>query len=122
MVEQGVHDARVRVHPEHLGPIEIRVRVEGDAAQVTFHSAHGAVRDALADAVPRLREMLGASELDLAQVNIGADDPSYDEAPEHGAAAAEHDAGDALESPVEAEPKDMASRTVVRRGLVDTFA
>lgn len=122
MVEQGVHDARVRVHPEHLGPIEIRVRVEGDAAQVTFHSAHGAVRDALADAVPRLREMLGASGLDLAQVDIGADDPSYGEAPEHGAATAEYDAGDALEPPVEAEPEDTASPTVVRRGLVDTFA
>lgn len=122
MVEQGVHDARLKVHPEHLGPIEIRVRVEGDAAQVTFHSAHGAVRDALADAVPRLRELLDSSGLDLAHVDIGAGDPSHGETPEHGAAAAQHDAGDAQQPGVETESEETAPPVVVRQGLVDTFA
>ncbi len=124
MVEQGVNDARLRVHPEHLGPIEIRVRLDGDSAQVTFHSAHGAVRDALADAVPRLRELLADAGFGLDHVDIGAGDPqgfgaSGDDA--RGASVADLAAGEAgADTPAEAgEPE---RRVAITHGLVDTFA
>src|SRR5690606_5207184 len=77
MVAHGVHDARPGVHPAPQGPIEIRVRLDGDNAQVTFHSAHAAVRDALTDAVPRLRELLGAAGFGLDHVDIGAGDSQW---------------------------------------------
>lgn len=126
MVEHGVHDARVKVHPEHLGPLEIRVRVDGDAAQVTFHSAHGAVRDALADAVPRLREMLSAAGLGLEQVDIGANDPS-DGGTRDGSVpddAEDFVAAQARDADSAAEPDGgtSAANVAVKHGLIDTFA
>src|SRR5690606_14709304 len=122
MVEQGVRDARLKVHPEHLGPIEIRVRLEGDSAQVTFHSAHAAVRDALADAVPRLREMLGGAGLDLAHVDIGAGDPSHAGTPDDRLPSEAR--GTLLDAADEADVDSVerAPAAVIRRGLVDTFA
>ena len=124
MVEQGVHDVRLRVHPEHLGPIEIRVRLDGDSAQVAFHSAHAAVRDALADAVPRLRELLGAAGFGLGHVDIGAGDPQSfgtSDGQPHGTRAVDDDAGDpGAGSSVE---RDAPERIVaLTHGLVDTFA
>lgn len=124
MVEQGVHDARLRVHPEHLGPIEIRVRLDGDSAQVTFHSAHGAVREALADAVPRLRELLGAAGFGLDHVDIGAGDPQWAGTPDGHA----RDAGGAGRADVDSstevsvERDEPARAVAITHGLVDTFA
>ncbi len=34
MVQQGPQQMRLQLHPEHLGSIEVRVRLEGDGAQV----------------------------------------------------------------------------------------
>ena len=124
MVEQGVNDARLRVHPEHLGPIEIRVRLDGDSAQVAFHSAHGAVRDALADAVPRLRELLGAAGFGLEHVDIGAGDPQGFGTPDgdaRDADAVDRSAGaSSAEAPAELDEPER--RVAMTHGLVDTFA
>lgn len=124
MVEQGVHDARLRVHPEHLGPIDIRVRLDGDSAQVTFHSAHGVVRDALADAVPRLRELLGAAGFGLEHVDIGAGDPQWAGTPDGHARDADAPTRTAADSGVAASvERDAPARAVaIADGLVDTFA
>lgn len=71
MVNQGVQDARVRVHPEHLGPIDIRLRLEGDTAQLTLTASHSVTREALEQALPRLREQLGETGVQLTQANVG---------------------------------------------------
>jgi len=122
MVEHGVHDARLRVHPEHLGPIEIRVRLDGDNAQVTFHSAHAAVRDALTDAVPRLRELLGAAGFGLDHVDIGAGDSQWAGTP-YGRAEEAADPASSDSAVGASIERDEPERAVaMTRGLVDTFA
>lgn len=63
--------ARLRLNPPHLGPLEVRVVVQQDQASVAFLSQHAAVREALEQAVPRLREMLGQQDLQLVQVDVG---------------------------------------------------
>lgn len=69
---QGVQRAQIRLNPAHLGPMEVRIQVQNDQATVHFTSAHAVVRDALEAALPRLREMLGASGVELVNVDVSS--------------------------------------------------
>lgn len=70
MVKQERQIAELQLNPPHLGPLELRVTVDRDETSIAFSTPHATVRDALEAALPRLREMLGASGLTLGQVNI----------------------------------------------------
>lgn len=73
MVKNETQSAELRINPPDLGPVEMRVTLNGnDQASVSFASPHAAVRDALEAAFPRLRDMLGANGLTLADVNVSA--------------------------------------------------
>jgi hypothetical protein len=69
-VAQNIHAANLRLNPQHLGPLEMQVQMEGDKATLAFASQHAAVRDALESALPRLREMFAQSGLDIVDVNV----------------------------------------------------
>lgn len=69
---QGVQRAQITLNPAHLGPMEVRIQVQNDQATVHFTSAHAVVRDALEAALPRLREMLGASGVELVNVDVSS--------------------------------------------------
>jgi flagellar hook-length control protein FliK len=58
MVNQRISAARIHISPPELGPIEVRVNLNGDQASVQFVSHSAQVRDALEQSIPRLREML----------------------------------------------------------------
>jgi flagellar hook-length control protein FliK len=71
MAERGMQSATLRLQPEHLGPMEIRIRVDGDgAAQVLFSAHHPQTREALESAIPRLRELFADQGLSLMQANV----------------------------------------------------
>ncbi|MBD9355577.1 flagellar hook-length control protein FliK [Methylomonas sp. EbA] len=70
MHKQAVPSAEIRLNPEHLGPISIKIDVSQDQASVVFTAQHAAVRDAIEAAIPKLREMLGGQNLNLADVNV----------------------------------------------------
>jgi flagellar hook-length control protein FliK len=121
LVQEGRHDARIKLHPAELGSIDIRLSMDGDSTRISLASPHAAVRDALEQAVPRLRELLGQSGLDLSQVNVGAGDarsrgdfarPSWASASGHDSAAFAADAG----------ATSAAIGLRLPQGLVDTFA
>ncbi len=70
MVGNGLNGAKLQVNPPSLGPIELRISVSGDHAQVSM-SAHSTVtRDALESSSPKLREMLGAQGFSQVSVDI----------------------------------------------------
>lgn len=69
-VAQNIHAANLRLNPQHLGPLEMQVQMEGDKATLAFASQHAAVRDALESALPRLREMFAQNGLDIVDVNV----------------------------------------------------
>ena len=70
MVGNSLNGAKLQVNPPQLGPIELRIAVSGDHAQV-WMSAHSAVtRDALESSSPKLREMLGAQGFGQVSVDI----------------------------------------------------
>lgn len=75
MVEQGKHTASLRLSPEHLGPLEVRITMNGDQASVQFGAAHVDTRNALENALPRLREMFASQGLTLTDANVSREPP-----------------------------------------------
>ena len=73
MADRGLQSATLRLQPEHLGPMEIRISVQDDgSAQVLFSAHHGQTRDALEAAIPRLRDLFAEQGLSLTQANVDA--------------------------------------------------
>jgi len=70
MAGQGIQRANIKLNPAHLGPMEIRIQIQNDQANVQFTSAHGVVRDALEAALPRLREMFDNAGVELTDVDV----------------------------------------------------
>ncbi|MDC8444839.1 MAG: flagellar hook-length control protein FliK [Nitrosomonas sp.] len=68
--------AELRLNPAHLGPVEIMLSLSGDngtQASAQFVSPHLAVREAIEAALPRLREMMAESGIQLGDVMVGAE-------------------------------------------------
>ena len=70
MVNQNMHSAEMRLNPAHLGPIEVRIKMDDDQVSVAFNSQHAVVREALETAIPRLREMFESSGMNLSNTDI----------------------------------------------------
>ncbi len=69
MAQHGHQQATLQLHPERLGTLDIRLRVEGDTAHLQLN-AHAQARESLEQAAPRLREMLAELGLAGAQIDI----------------------------------------------------
>lgn len=67
---QKLQSAEIKLNPPSLGPIEVRVQMHQDQAQVSFTAQHAVVREALEASMPRLRDMLNASGFNLVDVNV----------------------------------------------------
>ncbi len=72
MSEDGIQSARLKLHPENLGTLDVRIRVEHDTAQVWFTAHHGQAREALEAALPRLKEMFAQQGMNLIQADVGS--------------------------------------------------
>lgn len=119
MAAQKLGHAQIRVAPEHLGPIDIRVQVDGRDVRAEFHSPHAEVRQALESSLPRLRELLGQQGLQLAHAGVGQGQAQAQG--RRGSAAGATGAGSAAEGePAAATPRPPESRR--GRGLLDEYA
>ncbi|MDR4518739.1 MAG: flagellar hook-length control protein FliK [Nitrosomonas sp.] len=68
--------AELRLNPAHLGPIEIMLSLtheNGTQASAQFVSPHLAVREAIESALPRLRELMAESGIQLGDVMVGTE-------------------------------------------------
>jgi flagellar hook-length control protein FliK len=114
---RGQHEGSLNLTPEHLGPLEVRISVNQDTANVWFGSQHADTRAALADALPRLRELLADAGMTLGQANVSQQAPrqgARENAPARGT-------GPSLDaSGVETTVAPAARRVAL--GLVDTYA
>ncbi|MDH5691565.1 MAG: flagellar hook-length control protein FliK [Gammaproteobacteria bacterium] len=70
MLNAKFQQAEIRLNPPDLGPVTVRINLQGDQASVAFSAQHGAVREAIEAAIPRLREMMNESGLNLANVDV----------------------------------------------------
>jgi flagellar hook-length control protein FliK len=66
----GLQTARLRLHPESLGALEVRIRVDAGQAEVWFGTGQADARDAIEGTLPRLREMFAAQGIELGRVQV----------------------------------------------------
>ena len=71
--------AEIRLDPPELGSMQVRVNVSGDAASVSFVVQSQQAKDALAEAMPRLRDMLSEQGIELGDAQVRKDNSSGNE-------------------------------------------
>ncbi|MDT0593814.1 flagellar hook-length control protein FliK [Glaciecola petra] len=70
MVNAKNATAEIRLDPPDLGGMQIKVNLSGDSAQVNFSVQSNAAKEALDQAVPRLRDMLQEQGIELGESSV----------------------------------------------------
>jgi flagellar hook-length control protein FliK len=70
VVNQSMSGAQIRLNPQHMGPVEVRIHMQNDQATVSFTAQHGATREAIDAALPRLREMLSEQNVNVVDIDV----------------------------------------------------
>lgn len=73
MVGRQETRAELVLNPPQFGRIEVSLSLNGDQASAVFTSANPTVREALENAMPRLREILQDAGISLGQSQVGAE-------------------------------------------------
>lgn len=120
MVEGGLQEAELSLHPAELGPIQVQLRVNGGSADISLVAANGFTRDGLTQALPELREMLASHGLQLGQAGVdgGRDGRGFADAQPRQENRGQGPSVASRESSVAA----AAPRLVVARSLLDLYA
>ncbi len=72
---QHGQSAELHLNPPHLGPLDVLINVNGDQATALFTSSHAVVRDAIEQALPKLREMLADNGIMLSNATVSDQSP-----------------------------------------------
>ena len=70
MSNEGVQSARLKLYPENLGTLDIKIQVEDNVARVWFTAEHGQAREALEAALPKLKELFSQQGMELIQADV----------------------------------------------------
>jgi flagellar hook-length control protein FliK len=62
--------AELHLNPPQLGPMDVVLKVSGDQATALFTSPHAAVREAIEQALPKLREMMADNGIMLGNATV----------------------------------------------------
>jgi flagellar hook-length control protein FliK len=122
--------ATLTLNPPDLGPVQVVLNVSNDQATVAFSSSELEVRQALENAIPRLREMMEESGIALGNATVDAGTPDQRQAngsdgERRGNGNGSGWAGDGRDDGKgvnEAAPRATRSVAIGDRGMVDTFA
>jgi flagellar hook-length control protein FliK len=67
---QGVREVRLQLHPEHLGPLEVRITLHDSQVGLWFGAQQAETREALEQSLPRLREMFTQGGLTMTDASV----------------------------------------------------
>ncbi|GHY08487.1 flagellar hook-length control protein FliK, putative [Vibrio cholerae] len=70
MMSKNLKNIDIRLDPPELGRMHIRMNMQGDGATVHFTVANQHAREALEQAMPRLREMLAQQGVQLGDISV----------------------------------------------------
>lgn len=116
--------AEIHLTPPDMGPMEVKVRVQNDQANITVHAANPVVREQLELNSHRLRDMLGEQGLSLSQFDV-SDQPGR-QGGEQGDGSGEHasagESGGPLTGDTDESLQEMAGLDLGWKGEVDVFA
>lgn len=70
MRSKNMQIAEIKLDPQELGTVEVRIKVVNDVTSIQFHSPNTGVREALESQIARLREMMDSAGLSLGDVGV----------------------------------------------------
>ena len=134
MVGGAEQSATLTLNPPDLGPMQVVLSVTNDMASVMFSSNQAEVRQALEDALPKLREMMSENGIELGNATVNDNGPEQQQ--EGGRQASNGsgsnrggDGSDSRTSGTNGSAAEAQARNDARpvrpgevRGVVDTFA
>jgi len=68
--QQQIDKAVIRIHPEELGPLEVKLQILEDSIGLSIQTTNQPVSHLLEQTMPRLREMMLEQGITLSQVSI----------------------------------------------------
>ncbi|WP_203300339.1 flagellar hook-length control protein FliK [Marinobacter sediminum] len=117
--------AEIHLTPADLGPMEVRVRVQNEQANITVHSANPIVREQLEQQSHRLRDMLGEQGLNLARFDV-SDSPQQrsgeQSSGEEKGSGTSGNSGDSVLADADEADLQTGSLDLSWKGEVDVFA
>jgi flagellar hook-length control protein FliK len=126
MVAGKEQSASLTLNPPDMGPMQVVLSVTNDQATVTFSAAQPEVRQALENAMPKLREMMGESGIALGNATVNAGTPDQRQAqqgeqPRNQGSGTRFGSDGAQVESISLAPS-RPGRSGGGTGLVDTFA
>ena len=70
MAQEGIQQAALRLNPASLGSIDVKLSIQNEQVNISFIAQHATTRDALEQALPRLRESFGENGLELTDAEV----------------------------------------------------
>ena len=128
MTNNRLQSAEIRLTPAELGPVRIQLAVDDGAASVTFLAQNAITREAIEQAMPRLRDLLAENGLNLGQSDVSEHGANGDAGVRQGEegrddVGTEADASlDGKDDSLQPGPAAAPATALSYDGLVDTFA
>lgn len=131
MHKQAIPSAELRLNPEHLGPIKIKIDLSQDQATIAFTAQHAVVKEAIEASIPKLREMFSAQQLNLADVNVSQNDSGQKQSKEftqmgngegNGKKSQQADSVEQADNPIDIIDEIESGRAIASNGVLSIFA
>ncbi|AWH17556.1 flagellar hook-length control protein FliK [Stenotrophomonas sp. ZAC14D2_NAIMI4_7] len=120
LADQKIGHAHITLNPEDLGPVDVRLQMNGDKVHASFSSPHVDVRQALESSLPRLRELLGEQGFQLAHADVGHHSSGDGGTSGQNSGSGNGRIGDG--EPSLADTTVSAAQLIRQRGLLDAYA
>jgi flagellar hook-length control protein FliK len=124
LAASDLQGASLRLNPEHLGPLDVQVRVDNGVAHLSFNAAHADTRAAIESSRTTLDQLFADQGLKIGDCAVG-DSSAQRRFDAQGTSQGDARRDDGARGMKDDSSGDATSATVtVRRalGLVDTFA
>lgn len=126
LATNGQQTASLTLNPPELGPMQIVLQVHNDKADVMFFAHHLDTRQALEDAMPKLRDMMNQAGVQLGQAEVSANTSGNQQmARQESGGQREQSQGQGSKENMGADGEAIATPTSTPAsplGIVDTFA
>ncbi len=70
--ENGLKEARIRLDPPSLGPLDLQLRVEDGKVSVQFQSSSALVREMIMQHIDKLRTQMDENDMNLVNVDVSS--------------------------------------------------
>jgi flagellar hook-length control protein FliK len=115
--------AELHLNPPQLGPMDVVLKVSGDQATAMFSSPHAAVREAIEQALPKLREMMAESGIMLGNASVNDQAPRNRQNDADSRSSGSRSGINAISDAAAPSSLGMRVSPISRHnGIVDTFA